>query len=127
MTFSIDHISYGVSDIDRALAFYSAALAPIGWTVVDEDVRPGQRSYAFGGADKVQRLWIGGPHPKGVHLHFAFGVKTRAEVDAFHAAALAAGGTEHGAPGERDYPIKPYYAAFVLDPDGNNIEVVCRV
>jgi catechol 2,3-dioxygenase-like lactoylglutathione lyase family enzyme len=116
----LDHISLRVQDFDRALTFYKAALAPIGYAVAME--YPGGAGLGEPGKPD---LWISAtekpPHP----THIAFRTD-RARVDAFHAAALAAGGTDNGAPGLRADYHPHYYAAYVFDPEGNNIEVVCH-
>ena len=116
----LDHVSLRVQDFPRALAFYKAALAPIGYAVAMEV--PGGAGLGEPGKPD---LWISLteklPHP----THLAFRT-SRARVDAFHAAALAAGGTDNGAPGVRADYHPHYYAAFVIDPEGNNIEVVCH-
>jgi len=116
----LDHVSLRVQDFSRALAFYKAALAPIGYTVTME--YPGGAGLGEPGKPD---LWISAtdkaPHP----THIAFRTD-RARVDAFHAAALAAGGTDNGAPGVRTDYHPNYYAAFVFDPEGNNIEAVCH-
>lgn len=116
-----DHISIGVRDIVRAKRFYDAALKPLGHSCLSEG--PGMLGY---GRDKVA-LWIGQtdrpvPSDKASYLHFCFTAPDREAVNAFHAVALAAGGTDNGAPGlRRDYDPN-YYAAFVIDPDGYRIE-----
>jgi catechol 2,3-dioxygenase-like lactoylglutathione lyase family enzyme len=116
----LDHVSLRVQDLPRALAFYKAALGPIGYAVAMEF--PGVAGLGEPGKPD---LWIMAtektPHP----THLAFRT-SRASVDAFHAAALAAGGTDNGGPGLRADYHPHYYAAFVLDPEGNNIEVVCH-
>jgi catechol 2,3-dioxygenase-like lactoylglutathione lyase family enzyme len=116
----LDHISLRVNDFDRAIAFYKAALAPIGYSVVMEfpDV-------AGLGEPGKPDLWVmkSGNAVNPTHLAFR---ATRAAVDAFHAAALAAGATDNGPPGLRLEYHPNYYGAFVLDPEGNNIEVVCH-
>jgi len=116
----LDHVSLKVRDFERAVAFYKAALAPIGYAVAME--YPGGAGLGEPGKPD---LWIAQagmpPHP----THIAFRT-SRARVDAFHAAALAAGGTDNGAPGVRADYHPHYYAAFVRDPEGNNIEVVCH-
>ena len=116
----LDHVSLRVSDLPRALAFYKAALAPIGYAVGMEF--PG--GAGLGEPGKLD-LWLAQtekvPHP----AHIAFRTD-RANVDAFHAAALAAGGSDNGGPGVRTEYHPHYYAAFVIDPEGNNIEVVCH-
>jgi catechol 2,3-dioxygenase-like lactoylglutathione lyase family enzyme len=116
----IDHVGVRVQDFSRALAFYRAALGPIGYEVAME--YPGAAGLGEPGKPD---LWImttdKPPHP----THLAFRTN-RARVDAFHAAALAAGGLDNGPPGVRVDYHPHYYAAFVLDPEGNNIEVVCH-
>jgi catechol 2,3-dioxygenase-like lactoylglutathione lyase family enzyme len=118
----IDHTGIGVADIGRSATFYDAALAALGMRRVmqmPDNVGTDGVGYGF----NYPVFWIDRYHPHSVRQHTAFAAKTRAEVDAFHAAALKAGGTENGAPGQR----KPnYYAAFAFDPDGNNIEAVFR-
>jgi len=118
----IDHTGIGVSDLDRSAAFYDAALGALGLhRVIEID-----GGIAYGTETPI--WWIDRFHPAGAKQHTACSAKDRAAVDAFHAAALAAGGRDHGAPGlrtEHGYPAG-YYAAFVLDPDGNNIEAVVR-
>ena len=119
----IDHVSVGVSDLDRSAGFYEATLAALGLTRVV--TRP--RTVGFG--KSYPEFWInlreGMPRvapESGVHI--CLRAKTTAEIDAFHAAALSAGGTSDGAPGIRPHDRVRYYAAFVLDPDGNRIEAV---
>lgn len=131
----IDHLNIGVSDAARSKAFYEAALAPLGLkllhTFSPEDAEEGGEQqktrgtiHGFGRQYKPL-FWIVGNARVGEATHFAFKARTRAEVDAFHAAALAAGGTDNGAPGLRRYH-ENYYAAFIHDPDGINIEAVCN-
>jgi catechol 2,3-dioxygenase-like lactoylglutathione lyase family enzyme len=118
----IDHIGLDVADFETSKAFYEQALAPLGMKVLMEPV-PG--ICGFGG--DFPFFWIGkrdrGPQT-GVHV--AFTAKDRAMVDAFHATALAAGGADNGEPGVREIYHPHYYGAFVLDPDGNNVEAVCH-
>ena len=124
----IDHIGVAVADMDRAKAFYLSALAPIGVGVLMEvsAEETGAGAHAGFGANDKAFFWIGtGAKPKG-GTHVAFAVETRAEVDAFHRAAIAAGGRDNGAPGLRPEYHPHYYGAFVFDPDGNNIEAVCH-
>jgi catechol 2,3-dioxygenase-like lactoylglutathione lyase family enzyme len=119
----VDHVNLPVADLDASRAFYTAALAPFGYKLVYD----GESSLGFGigdgGDDEpfAVRL-VGSPN---VRSHVAFTASSTAQVDAFHAAALAAGGRDNGAPGERPYGGY-YYAAFALDPDGHNIEAVCH-
>lgn len=119
-----DHLSIGVRDVARAGAFYDAALAPLGFNRVSDS--PDSLGY---GGDRVA-LWVNAaerpvPADKASGLHFCFGAASRAAVDAFHAAALAAGGSDNGQPGLRDDYGPNYYAAFVIDPDGYRLEAFC--
>lgn len=117
-----DHVGLTVSDLDRSIAFYAAALAPLG---VTELVRHGK--FAGFGRDRPQ-LWLGEGEPAqpSPRMHVAFSAVTRLEVDAFWRAAIGAGGVDHGAPGVRADYHPDYYGAFVLDPDGHNVEAVCH-
>jgi catechol 2,3-dioxygenase-like lactoylglutathione lyase family enzyme len=120
----IDHISIGVRDIPRARRFYDAALAPLGYSCLSSG-----DTYLAYGADRAV-LWIGKaarpvPADPESGLHVCFSAPTRASVDAFHAAALAHGGTDNGAPGLRPDYGETYYAAFAVDPDGYRIEAYC--
>jgi catechol 2,3-dioxygenase-like lactoylglutathione lyase family enzyme len=124
----IDHTGIGVADVRRSAAFYEAALGALGLRrVVELPAHDGGDGVAYGADYPV--FWIDRFHPHGTKQHTAFAARSRAQVDAFHEAALKAGGTDNGAPGLRataaGYP-PGYYAAFVLDPDGNNIEAVFR-
>ena len=124
----IDHLGIAVSNMSRAKAFYASALEPLGLGVVMEVTPAETGGYAGAGfgSDRKPFFWIGtGAKPKG-GIHVAFTANTRAEVDAFYKAALAAGGRDNGAPGLRPHYHANYYGAFVLDPDGNNIEAVCH-
>ena len=125
----LDHIGFGVSDLARSKAFYEKALAPLGYRVVMQVTKAesggAYEGVGFGDARKPY-FWIGtGSALKG-RLHVAFMAKDRAAVDAFHQAALAAGATDNGAPGLRPHYHPSYYGAFVLDPDGHNVEAVCH-
>ena len=118
----LDHVSLGVSDFAHSKAFYEAALKPLGISVI----MSGGGFAGFG--DTRPFFWIGqaaGAPSAGTHV--AFGVDSRALVDAFHAAAIAAGGRDNGAPGIRAHYHPDYYGAFVLDPDGHNVEAVCHL
>ncbi|MBA3865112.1 MAG: VOC family protein [Solirubrobacterales bacterium] len=121
----LDHVGLEVSDFARSRAFYEAALAPLGIAV---KIEFGEATVGFGDeGEAVPYFWINGrgrPPSSGVHLAFRAG--DRDSVDAFHAAALAAGGSDKGAPGPRPIYHPQYYGAFVLDPDGNNVEAVCH-
>ena len=124
----IDHTGIGVADVARSAAFYDAALGALGLRRVME-LPAGVGSDGIGYGVHYPVFWIDRFHPHSVRQHTAFAARSRAEVDAFHAAAVKAGGTDNGPPGLRDtaqgYP-PGYYAAFVLDPDGNNMEAVFR-
>jgi len=117
-----DHVGLNVHDYPASRDFYQRALAPLGWTVSMEFEE--HKAVAFGTGDKPE-LWLVEREPVGTATHIAIPCDDRATVDAFHAAAVAAGGRDNGAPGLRPYHDH-YYAAFVLDPDGNNIEAVCH-
>ena len=130
----IDHTGIGVSDIYRSSRFYEAALSRLGLKIVMRITRAFQPADGEGqelggvayGID-YPVFWIDVFHPHNVRQHTAFRALDRTQVDEFHAAALTMGGTDNGKPGLRTagYPTG-YYAAFVLDPDGNNVEAVCR-
>ena len=124
----IDHIGLAVSNMERAKAFYLNTLKSLGIGVLMEvsAEETGGDAHAGFGKDNKAFFWIsGGAKPKG-GTHVAFTARTRAEVDAFYHAALAAGGRDNGPPGLRPYYHPHYYGAFVFDPDGNNIEAVCH-
>jgi catechol 2,3-dioxygenase-like lactoylglutathione lyase family enzyme len=119
-----DHASIGVHDIVQSKRFYDAALKPLGCACLSES----EGSLGYGG--KSVALWISAverPVSPDMRsgLHFCFTAPTRKSVDAFHAAALAAGGRDNGAPGPRPDYGPNYYAAFVIDPDGYRIEAHC--
>jgi catechol 2,3-dioxygenase-like lactoylglutathione lyase family enzyme len=118
----LDHVSIGVSNIAQAIAFYDRALAPLG---IERLYSEGTDAFGYG-ADKKAFFWIGLREAIRTGAHIAFAAKDRASVDAFHAAALAAGGRDNGGPGLRPHYHANYYGAFVLDPDGHNIEAVCH-
>lgn len=128
MTIEIDHTSLSVSDFSAAKAFYTAALAPLGIGVVMEFPASvtGNVDVAGLGPEGRPFFWLANAGKTTPRVHLAFRAETRAQVDAFHKAALAAGGTDNGAPGLRPMYHPSYYGAFVLDPDGNNIEAVCH-
>lgn len=124
----LDHIDFAVTDLARSRAFYERALAPLGMSLlieIDRKHGDGHQGAGFGSADRPV-FWIGGGHPPSGRLHVAFAAQSRAAVDAFHEGAVAAGGIDNGAPGLRAHYHPDYYAAFVLDPDGHNIEAVCH-
>lgn len=125
----LHHLSLAVRDIDRAAAFYDAILAPLGYTRVWSDIRPGEADQAVGygppgGGDKLALKQRDDSRAPGDGYHLAFAAPDRAAVDEFHAAALANGGHSNGAPGLRPDYGPNYYAAFVVDPDGNRLEAV---
>jgi len=123
----IDHITFGVSDFAKSVAFYEAAFAPLGVTrlfTVPIEHTDGVNVTGFG--DTRPWFWISEDRATTGALHIALQAQTRAQVDAFYAAAIAAGGIDHGAPGVRVHYHADYYGAFVLDPDGHNIEAVCH-
>ena len=125
----IDHIGFPVADYERAKAFYTRALAPLGYTLImeiDADKTESASPAAGFGANGKPDFWIGGEGGIDRPLHVAIVAKDRATVDAFYAAALAAGGRDNGSPGLRPHYHAHYYGAFVLDPDGHNIEAVCH-
>jgi catechol 2,3-dioxygenase-like lactoylglutathione lyase family enzyme len=124
----IDHVGFPVSDYARSKAFYERALAPLGYGVVMEvgNNEMGAPAVGFGIGGNPD-FWIGGEGNVGNPVHVAIVAKDRAVVDAFYTAALAAGGRDNGAPGLRPHYHPNYYAAFVLDPDGHNIEAVCHL
>lgn len=124
----LDHITFGVSDLARSRAFYAAALAPLGYEVVMEVTaeETGGPAYVGFGSGGKPSFWIGSSRPLRGRLHVAFAVRDRAAVDAFYKAAIAAGGKDNGPPGLRPHYHPNYYGAFVLDPDGHNIEAVCH-
>jgi len=116
----IDHIGVNVTDLARSLAFYEGALAPLGYTILMK-----WEQFAGFGIGRKPDFWIGvGERVQPVHV--AFRAKGRADVRAFYEAALAAGGKDNGPPGIRAMYHPDYYGAFVLDPDGHNIEAVCH-
>jgi len=110
------------------LAFYAKALAPLGYVLVMEvdQTENAHRAGGFGIGNKPD-FWIGGEGGLNGSLHIAIAASSREAVDAFHRAALTAGGRDNGAPGLRPHYHPNYYAAFVLDPDGHNIEAVCHL
>jgi len=122
-----DHVGLPVGDISRSKAFYSAALAPLGYVLVVNGTDPatgvGHAGYGYPGRPQ---FWINTRPPVTGVLHFAFVTDSRGAVDRFHRAALAAGGADNGTPGLRPAYHAHYYAAFVRDPDGHNIEAVCH-
>ncbi|MBD9568376.1 VOC family protein [Ensifer adhaerens] len=116
-----DHVKFGVRDYAASLDFYLKALEPLGVPVVDHGAHGVEMS-----TDGKSSLCLYQTEETPAHLHLAFMATTREQVDAFYSAALAAGGRDNGAPGLRPRYHANYYAAFVFDPDGHNIEAVCH-
>jgi catechol 2,3-dioxygenase-like lactoylglutathione lyase family enzyme len=124
----LDHIGISVSNMKKSRAFYESALNPLGIRVVMEvtpEMTGTDDSYAGFGTDKPF-FWIGSYRKPSPGVHVAFLAQSRKIVDEFYAAAIAAGGKDNGKPGLRPHYHENYYGAFVLDPDGNNIEAVCH-
>lgn len=124
----LDHVGLAVRDVARSRALYEQALAPLGYRVLGavppEETASGGAAVLFG-VDEPDFVIVDNERP-GEGNHVAFRAESRAQVDAFHAAALAAGGRDNGGPGLRPQYGLNYYAGFVLDPDGFNVEAVCR-
>jgi catechol 2,3-dioxygenase-like lactoylglutathione lyase family enzyme len=124
----LDHVGLSVSDYCGSRAFYADALMPLGVDLVMEVTREETVGYedAGFGTDRKPGSWIGAGGKARGAMHVAFAADTRAAVDHFYTAAIAAGGRDNGPPGLRTDCPPDYYAAFVLDPDGNNVEAVCH-
>lgn len=124
----IDHMGIVVSDFIRSKDFFAQALAPLGYAMLMEFPASvtGRTDVAGFGEAGQPDFWLSKGTPNTPRVHVAFRVPSRKIVDAFHEAALAAGGIDNGAPGLRPHYHPDYYSAFVLDPDGHNIEAVCR-
>ena len=125
----LDHVSLGVGDIAVSRSFYDAALKPLGCRrVYDMEILSG-----YGATEDKPSFWIAGPEAVGQTVlpssgsHIAFAASSRAAVDAFYKAAMAAGGRDNGKPGLRPEYHENYYGAFVLDPDGHHVEAVCHL
>ncbi len=118
----LDHVGICVTDFERSKAFYQVALAPLGLGIRMEF--PGTGSACGFGRGGKPAVWISGGAKTSPRVHIAFAAPSREAVDEFHKAALAAGATDNGAPGVREHYHPHYYGAFVLDPDGHNIEAV---
>lgn len=130
----LHHLSLGVRDIERAARLYDAMLLPLGIVRVWSDLRPGETGQAVGygwpgGGDQLCLKQVAGDAAVAEErpgFHLAFGATSRAAVDAFHAAALAGGARDNGAPGLRPHYGPDYYAAFVVDAEGHRLEAVCK-
>ncbi len=118
-----DHVKFDVSDFEASKTFYAKALAPLGVTIVGE----GPPEYGVElASESIASLCLFRTSEKPAHLHLAFVAQTRQQVDDFYKAALAAGGRDNGAPGLRPQYNAHYYTAFVIGPDGHNLEAVCQ-
>lgn len=116
-----DHLGFGVTNLAESKAFLLKALQPLGVAIVMEG------SYGVGmGQNSKPSLWLYETKERPAHLHLAFTAADRKQVDEFYRAALVAGGTDNGAPGLRPHYHANYYAAFVIGPDGHNVEAVCH-
>jgi catechol 2,3-dioxygenase-like lactoylglutathione lyase family enzyme len=118
----IDHLTVGVSDLAASRVFHLAALAPLGF--VEQAPWSEEADEVAFGPPGIDDFWISTLYEPGAGAHVAFAADSREQVDAFHRAALAAGGRDNGAPGPRSEYSPGYYGAFVLDPDGYNVEAV---
>jgi catechol 2,3-dioxygenase-like lactoylglutathione lyase family enzyme len=121
----MDHMTVRVRDIGRTRAFYDVALAPLGYKLSFDQVHDGVHILGYACEGRFDTWFTDTPPPSGP-THVAWTADTRAAVDEFHRAAVAAGGRDNGGPGERPHYHPGYYGAFVLDPDGNNVEAVCH-
>jgi catechol 2,3-dioxygenase-like lactoylglutathione lyase family enzyme len=119
-----DHVGLNVSDYEVSKRFYEQTLASLGYSIRIELAE--WKTAGFGAEGVASDFWIGAREPRGTGIHVAFQAPDHATVDAFHAAGLAAGGTDNGPPGIREEYHPTYYGAYILDPDGNNIEAVCH-
>lgn len=127
----LHHLSLGAVDIERAAGFYDRVLAPLGYVRVWSDLRPGEPGQAVGygrpgSGDQLAIKQVAAAVPDIPGFHLALSAPSRAAVDAFHAAALQAGGGDNGPPGLRPHYGADYYAAFVIDPEGHRLEAVCK-
>jgi len=123
----IDHITFGVTDFARSTAFYDLAFAPLGVRrLFDVPLEHSDGVKVTGYGDDRPWFWLAEQDATSGLFHVALQAKSRADIDAFHAAAVRAGGVDNGAPGLRPHYHPDYYGAFVLDPDGHNIEAVCH-
>jgi catechol 2,3-dioxygenase-like lactoylglutathione lyase family enzyme len=117
----IDHVTANVGDLEQAKRFYAQALEPLGYSIQVEM----EGAAGFGTGEGIPDFWLGSSAERGA-AHVAFTAQDRAMVDAFHEAATAAGGKDNGAPGVRAHYHENYYAAYVHDAAGNNVEAVCH-
>jgi len=124
MSAILDHVGLRVSDVDRSVAFYRETLGTLGIAVLMDFVVGGERHVGFGKGKPD--FWISGGRPLRGETHVAFTAASRSEVQAFHSVGLSMGGRDNGAPGVRAQYHPDYFGAFVLDPDGNNVEAVCH-
>ncbi|MFZ0207712.1 MAG: VOC family protein [Roseiarcus sp.] len=124
----MDHIGLAVADFERSKSFFVNALAPLDITLLMEVTaeQTGGDAHAGFGAERKAFFWIGNGKKPTSGVHVAFNAKSRSQVDAFHQAAMSAGGRDNGPPGLRPQYHPNYYGAFILDADGNNIEAVCH-
>jgi catechol 2,3-dioxygenase-like lactoylglutathione lyase family enzyme len=127
----LHHLSLGVTDIERSARFYDEVLGALGYQRVWSDLRPGETGQAVGygpagSGDQLAIKQVASPAGEIPGFHVAFAASTRAAVVRFHRAALASGGRDNGAPGMRPHYGPNYFAAFVIDPDGNRLEAVCN-
>lgn len=125
----IDHMSLNVADLEGMTSFYEKALEPLGIKVMmrlGSDVTGGAAVVGMGATAQEPFFWLAGTEKTVPSQHIAFCAGSRAEVDAFHQAAIAAGAEDNGAPGLRPIYHPDYYGAFVIDPEGHNIEAVCH-
>ena len=123
---TLDHVTLSVGDLDVSRAFYSRLLEPLGLELVaDISAEQAGTAYAGFGIGRKGSFWLSETGVQTPQFHACFRAKTREQVRQFHAAGLANGGTDNGAPGVREIYHPAYYAAFVLDPEGHNIEAVC--
>lgn len=123
----LDHVGILVADWNKAKTFYDAAFAPLGITMLNQvpvEFTGGVKVGGYGATSPD--FWLTEAADTGPGRHYAFAARARAEVDAFYAAAIANGGKDNGAPGLRPQYHENYYGAFVVDPDGNNVEAVCH-
>jgi catechol 2,3-dioxygenase-like lactoylglutathione lyase family enzyme len=123
----LDHAGFPVSDFDASCAFYDAALGPLGIVrVMEVNLGAGHRACAYAREGELPRFWFSTLGVSRGHLHVGFTARNRAEVAAFHTAAISTGGRDHGAPALRPEYHEHHFGAWVFDPDGNNIEAVAH-